>query len=175
MADRRSGKLLDAANRIILRWNDAVSSNGVVRLFASLAVLCFFFGLSLQGATLISGDVSPEQASFGSLLFYAGFPFVGLTALTAWLSRGREANDPTRSPSSAAAPIDAVSLSRTAETDAPTWWRSSMRLRLASLGAVLLIPLGLLMLASRDSLATPVLFIGGVLVFVAIRAAGRRT
>jgi hypothetical protein len=169
MADRRSGNLLDAANRIILGWNDAVSTNGAVRLFASLAALCFVFGLSLQGVTLISGDVSPEQASFGRLLFYAGFPFAGLAALTAWLSRGREANDPARSQSSAAAAIDTVSPSRSAETDESIPWRSSMRVRLASLGAVLLIPLGLLMLAARDSLATPVLFIGGVLVVVAMR------
>jgi hypothetical protein len=174
MAERRGGSLLDAANRIALGWNDAVSSNSFVRLFASLAVLCLFFGLSLQGANLISGDVSPEQASFGRLLFYAGFPFAGVAALTAWLSRGREAHDPTRSQSSAGAAADTASLSRTAETDEPTRWRSTMRVRLASLGAVLLIPLGLLMLASRDALAAPVLLFGGLLVVVAIRAARRR-
>ncbi|PYP34965.1 MAG: hypothetical protein DMD48_14930, partial [Gemmatimonadetes bacterium] len=70
--------------------------------------------------------------------------------------------------------VDTVSLSRSGETSEPTRWRSSMQVRLASLGAVLLIPLGLLMLDSRDSLAGPVLFLGGALVVVAIRTARRR-
>ena len=173
MTGRKSGNLLDAANRVTLGWNDAVSSNGFVRLFASLAVLCFFFGLSLQGADLINRDASPEQASFGRLLFYAGFPFAVLAVVTAWLSRRREAHDPTRSQSNAGPAVDTVSVSRSGETLEPTWWRSSMHVRLASLGAVLLIPLGLLMLDSRDSLAGPLLFLGGALVVVAIRTARR--
>jgi hypothetical protein len=144
-----------------------------VRLFASLAVLCFFFGLSLQGADLINGGVSPEQAAFGRLLFYAGFPFAGVAVVTAWLSRRNQVHERTGSPSSVGSAVDTVSVSPSGETSDPTWWRSSMHVRLASLGAALLIPLGLLMLASRDSLAAPVLFLGGVLVVVAIRTARR--
>jgi hypothetical protein len=144
-----------------------------VRLFASLALLCFLFGLSLQGADLINGGVSPEQAAFGRLLFYAGFPFVGVAVITAWLYRRNQAHERTGSPSSVGSAVDTVSLSRSGETSEPTWWRWSMQVRLASLGAVLLIPLGVLMVASRDSLAAPVLVLGAVLVVVAIRTARR--
>jgi len=172
MAGWKSANLLDAANRIAVGWMDAVRSNSVVRLLASLAVLCFLFGLSLQGQpSAITGDVSPEQASFGRLLFYVGFPFAGLAVVAAWLVRGREAHDLTSSDSSRAAAVEALPAARTGATREPT--PSSTVVRVAWFGAVLFIPLGLLILLSRDALAVPALFLGGVCVAVAIRAARR--